>query len=253
MGFDSREQANKAIRVGVIIEGKELQARKELPDASRCVNCSVLPRGHDAKNCPNTTKCGRCAGGHATRECTVNDRKKFHCVNCKVTGHGAVDRTSCPSFLRASDIVRSRHPESKYKYFVTEDPMTWISNDVQKRVETARPHKATGKNTGQFNTQGGTAAHSLGSFMVSSHPTRDRKNGGSTKQNKNKMNPNTIPVASSKYRQPSLNQFLARSQRSTSRSSTDRIPWAEDGEIILGTQSDHTRAEQSTSTPPVDL
>ncbi len=72
--------------------------------------------------------------------------------------------------------------------------MTWISNDVQKRVETARPHKATGKNTGQFNTQGGTAAHSLGSFMVSSHPTRDRKNGGSTKQNKNKMNPNTIPV-----------------------------------------------------------
>ncbi len=100
VGFDSREQANKAIRAGVIIEGKELQARKELPDASRCVNCSVLPRGHDAKNCPNTTKCGRCAGGHATRECTVNDRKKFHCVNCKVTGHGAVDRTSCPSFLR---------------------------------------------------------------------------------------------------------------------------------------------------------
>ncbi|KAK0232569.1 hypothetical protein IW262DRAFT_1499115, partial [Armillaria fumosa] len=125
VGFDSREQANKAIREGIIIEGKELQARKELPDASRCVKCSILPRDHDAKTCPNATKCGRCAGGHATRDCTVTDRKKFHCVNCKITGHGAVDRNSCPSFLRATDVLRSRHPESKYKYFVTEDPTTW--------------------------------------------------------------------------------------------------------------------------------
>ncbi|SJL06765.1 uncharacterized protein ARMOST_10107 [Armillaria ostoyae] len=35
MGLDSREQANKIIQAGVIIEGKELQARKELPDATR--------------------------------------------------------------------------------------------------------------------------------------------------------------------------------------------------------------------------
>lgn len=132
--------------------------------------------------------------------------------------------------------------------------MTWISNDVQKQVETACSYKATGKNMGQFNTQGGTAAHSLGSFMVSSHPTWDWKDGGSMKQNKNKKtNPNTIPVVSSKYCQPLLNQFLARSQQSTSRSSADRVPWAEDGEITLGMQSNHTRAEQSTSTLPVDL
>ncbi|KAK0437910.1 uncharacterized protein EV420DRAFT_1241005, partial [Desarmillaria tabescens] len=125
IGFDSRSQANKVIQHGIIIEGKELQANKELPDASRCINCSDLPRNHDAKNCPNTTKCGRCAGGHATKECTVTDRKKFHCVNCKTSGHGAVDRNSCPSFIRATDTIRSRYPEAKYKYFVTEDPMTW--------------------------------------------------------------------------------------------------------------------------------
>ncbi|KAK0213912.1 hypothetical protein IW262DRAFT_1242434, partial [Armillaria fumosa] len=125
VGFDSWEQANKTIREGIIIEGKELQARKELPDASRCVKCSILPQDHDAKTCPNATKCGRCAGGHATRDCTVTDRKKFHCVNCKITGHGAIDRNSCPSFLRATDVLRSRHPKLKYKYFVTEDPTTW--------------------------------------------------------------------------------------------------------------------------------
>ncbi|PBK88543.1 hypothetical protein ARMGADRAFT_878464, partial [Armillaria gallica] len=119
------EQANKIIQAGVIIEGKELQARKELPDATRCVKCSVLPCDHNAKDCPNMTKCGRCAGGHATRDCKVTDHKKFHCVNCKVNGHGAVDCNACPSFIRATDIVRSRHPESKYRYFVTEDPATW--------------------------------------------------------------------------------------------------------------------------------
>ncbi len=75
------------------------------------------------------------------RDCTVTDRKKLHCVNCKTTGHGAVDRNSCPSFLRATDVLRSQHPKSKYKYFVTEDPTTWTTNDVQKRDENARPRK----------------------------------------------------------------------------------------------------------------
>ncbi|KAK0455648.1 uncharacterized protein EV420DRAFT_554995 [Desarmillaria tabescens] len=112
IGFDSREQANIAIRGGIFIEGKELQARKELPDATRCVNCSMLPCNHDARDCPNTTKCGQCAGGHATKDCTVSDCKKFHCVNCKVNGHGAIDRINCPSFIRATDLIRSRYPES---------------------------------------------------------------------------------------------------------------------------------------------
>ncbi|SJL15510.1 uncharacterized protein ARMOST_19010 [Armillaria ostoyae] len=190
VGFDSREQANKAIRGGIIIEGKELQAKKELPDASR-----------------------------------------------------------------ATDVLRSRHPESKYKYFVTEDPTTWTTNDVQKRDENARPRKGDKDGAERTNSQGGATATSLGSLMVSSHPTRGRRDGGSTKQTKTRQpNPNLTPlVGPSKYHQPSLNQFLARSQRSASATSADRTPAAEDDEPSAEEVNGKTRVEQVSPTPSIDL
>ncbi|SJL03070.1 uncharacterized protein ARMOST_06415 [Armillaria ostoyae] len=190
VGFDSREQANKAIRGGIIIEGKELQAKKELPDASR-----------------------------------------------------------------ATDVLRSRHPESKYKYFVTEDPTTWTTNDVQKRDENARPRKGDKDGAERTNSQGGATATSLGSLMVSSHPTRGRRDGGSTKQTKTRQpNPNLTPlVGPSKYHQPSLNQFLAGSQRSASATSADRTPAAEDDEPSAEEVNGKTRVEQVSPTPSIDL
>ncbi len=254
LGLDSREQANKIIQAGVIIEGKELQARKELPDATRWMKCSVLPCDHDAKDCPNTTKCGRCAGGHVTRDCKVTDRKKFHCVNCKVNGHGAVDRNTCPSFIRATDIVHSRHPESKYRYFVTEDPATWATYDVQTQAETARPSKVIGKSTGRPNTQSGTTTSSLGSFLVSPHMTRDKCDGGSMKQNKGKRtNSNMTPMGPNKYHQPSINQYLARSQQPPSMAPSDGETGAEEDQILDAENKNRMNVEPPAPSLPIDL
>ncbi len=215
IGFDSRIQANKVIQHGIIIKGKELHASKELPDALQCINCSDLPRNHNMKNCLNSTKCGQCAGGHTTKECTVTDQKKFHCVNCKTSGYGAADRNSCPSFIRATDTIRSWYPEAKYKYFVAEDPMIWVSNDVQNWTETEHPQKPLNKGIGRaMSSQNDTTATSLGSFNISSHPTRNCWDAGSTKQTKNQhTNPNTIPLTSgNKYQQLSHKQYFTPSQ-----------------------------------------
>ncbi len=98
-------------------------------------------------------------------------------------------------------------------------------------------------------------ATSLGSLMVSSHPTRGRRDGGSTKQTKTrKLNPNLMPlVGPSKYHQPSLNQFLARSQWSTSATSADRTPIAEDDVPSAEEDNGKMRVEQASPTPPIDL
>ncbi|KAK0450443.1 uncharacterized protein EV420DRAFT_1274750, partial [Desarmillaria tabescens] len=159
------EQANKIIQSGLIIE------RKELPDATQCIKCSILPYDHDAKDCLNMTKYGQCVGGHTTRDCKVTDRKKFHCINCKVNGHGTIDHNAYSSFTRATNIVHSQHLELKYRYFVTEDPAIWAIYDVQTQAETACPLKVISKSTSRPNTQSDTTMSSLGSFLVLPHMT----------------------------------------------------------------------------------
>lgn len=51
------------------------------PRVIKCNNCQKF--GHIARLCRSKTKCGKCALGHETRSCTINDAKKFKCAHCE--------------------------------------------------------------------------------------------------------------------------------------------------------------------------
>jgi hypothetical protein len=70
--------------------------------------------------------CGRCAANHRTGDCPVTDSGTFACSNCKVSGHGAVDR-ACPVFQREQERRRARDPTAGYRYIPTNDPRTWAT------------------------------------------------------------------------------------------------------------------------------
>ncbi len=145
-------------------------------------------------------------------------------------------------------------PESKYKYFVTEDPATWVTYDVQTRAKSAHPSKAIGKSIGRPNTQGGAATSSLGSFMVSPHLTREKRNGGSTKQNKNRStNTNTMPMGPNKYQQPLINQYLSRSQAPRSTAPSEGETEMEEPQTTDGGDKNDTNGDLNATPPPINL
>ncbi len=158
-----------------------------------------------------------------------------------------------PSFTRATNIVRSRHPESKYKYFMTEDPAMWVTYNVQMQAESARPSKAIGKSIGRPNTQRGTTTSSLGSFMVSPHLTQEKHNGGSTKQNKNSTNTNMMPMGPNKYQQPLINQYLSRSQAPRSTVPSEGETEMEEPQTADGRDKNDTNGDLNATPPPIDL
>ena len=64
---------------------------------------------------------------HRTFDCDMTDPNLFACYNCKGTsakGHGAADR-QCPAFIEQLSTLQARNPETKYKYFPTNDPKSW--------------------------------------------------------------------------------------------------------------------------------
>ncbi|KAJ7173828.1 hypothetical protein C8R46DRAFT_822052, partial [Mycena filopes] len=116
--------ANKAIDNGVWIRGVYCVARKSREEARRCAKCQKYD-GHLAHACRETVDtCGRRAGRHRTAECSVTDSGVFSCSNCRVHGHGAVDR-ACPAFVREQEKRLARDPTIAYRYFPTADPHTW--------------------------------------------------------------------------------------------------------------------------------
>ncbi|KAJ7249284.1 hypothetical protein C8J57DRAFT_1079642, partial [Mycena rebaudengoi] len=122
--FTTAEAANHAIDNGLFIRGKYVRVRKGDDEAKRCAKCQKYD-GHLANACTATDNvCGRCAGAHRTLECTLVDRTRFSCSNCKKDGHGAVDR-ECPAFLKEQQRKTARDPTVGYRYVPTEDPRTW--------------------------------------------------------------------------------------------------------------------------------
>ncbi|KAI0337730.1 hypothetical protein BDW22DRAFT_1311212, partial [Trametopsis cervina] len=119
--------ANRIIREGIVICGKMLQVRKSLPDPRRCLKCQQIGVRHLAAQCtaPHST-CGTCGKtDHMTNQCNETDKRRFRCVNCNETGHGAWDRM-CPHFIRKKQETMERVKESQYRYFPTAgDPSTW--------------------------------------------------------------------------------------------------------------------------------
>ncbi|KAG2742526.1 hypothetical protein P692DRAFT_201670406, partial [Suillus brevipes Sb2] len=123
----SKNAANQIIRFGISIEGKKVYGRKLLPEPTRCLKCHVFNSGHIAADCPQEhDTCGTCGAEHRTASCAVNSklRQLYHCANCKVEGHASWSR-DCPIFIARWQTHRARNEEAKYKYFPTDDPLTW--------------------------------------------------------------------------------------------------------------------------------
>lgn len=130
----SPDAANRLVRDGAVVAGKSLIARKNRPEPKRCLKCQRLDCRHLAATCKDICDtCGTCGTtGHSTRECTVQDTRKYFCVNCSrvggeasAKGHAAWSRT-CKHFLEKTRAIFARLPEAKYKYFPTaNDPTSW--------------------------------------------------------------------------------------------------------------------------------
>ncbi|THU91417.1 hypothetical protein K435DRAFT_629209, partial [Dendrothele bispora CBS 962.96] len=120
--FTDRESANRMIREGMVVNGKQLMVRKSEIDIVQCVKCRG--EGHFAADCrSDKVVCGRCKESHRTAECTAGENDLW-CVKCGAAGHGAADR-NCPMHRRKVEEKKARDPEVKYKYFITDDAATW--------------------------------------------------------------------------------------------------------------------------------
>ena len=129
MGFTSPEQANLALRKGLVIEGKHVSLRRHRINPNRCMKCQQIGAAHRAAECKSIhDTCGRCAAMHRTEACTVTDRAAFKCVSCNKTGHATVDR-NCPRFIAKMKIAHARFPDYQYRFFPTQDPATWEKED----------------------------------------------------------------------------------------------------------------------------
>ncbi|KAG2049732.1 hypothetical protein BDR06DRAFT_836393, partial [Suillus hirtellus] len=124
----TREDANKAIKQGLTIEGRKIASRKLLPEPTRCLKCQQLTSAHIATNCPNKEDiCGTCTKNHRTSDCTItsSEMEQQHCKNCDQSGHAAWSR-ECPKFAERSAKLLEQVEEAQYKYFPVEnDPDSW--------------------------------------------------------------------------------------------------------------------------------
>ncbi len=74
------------------------------------------------------------------------------------------------------------------------------------------------------------------------------------KQNKGKRtNSNTTPMGPNKYHQPSINQYLARSQQPPSMAPSDGETGAEEDQILDAENKNRTNVEPPAPSPPIDL
>lgn len=129
--FNSRESANHAIKFGLSVASKRVYGRKLLPEPSRCLKCHSFDGSHMATDCPkDADSCGTCGEQHRTAMCKVDDPNNYYCTNCEIKGHAAWSRM-CPTFLSKWDAHKRRNDESKYRFYPTEDPLTWEKVDEQ--------------------------------------------------------------------------------------------------------------------------
>ncbi|KAF8875636.1 hypothetical protein BD779DRAFT_1425881, partial [Infundibulicybe gibba] len=123
IGFRSQYDANQMIRRKIFIDGKRCLARKLLQEPKRCLKCQKIGTNHMAAECKSTKDiCARCGKEHKTGDCTAGTN--LHCANCGKDGHGTADR-QCPYFIQRLKSFQNRDPETKFKYFPSNDPRTW--------------------------------------------------------------------------------------------------------------------------------
>jgi hypothetical protein len=125
MTLKSPQATNQVIREGLIIEGKHVFARKNIPKARRCMKCQGYQGGHFAADCKQLNDtCAHCAGTHHTLKCTKTNGPPL-CSNCQCTSHRASDRT-CPALKCENAWLITCNPENAYRYLpLINDPSTW--------------------------------------------------------------------------------------------------------------------------------
>lgn len=153
LGFTSREEANKALEYGLYMEGRAVQVRKMLPEPKRCLKCQR--HGHITTECKATTDtCARCSGQHRTATCNATGPEMLKCANCpdrNAAGHTAADRR-CPTFVRETERLQARMPETKYRYYPTNEPKTWRM--VDETMGNAREQETAWQQGAAWATQG---------------------------------------------------------------------------------------------------
>jgi hypothetical protein len=81
--FNTKESANQAIKVGLMVAGKKVYTRKLITEPSICLKCHSFKGSHIARDCPeDIDTCGTCSGLHRTSECTIKEQNHFFCINC---------------------------------------------------------------------------------------------------------------------------------------------------------------------------
>ena len=136
----TREDANLVIENGLYVEGKKVWGRKQVQEPKRCLKCQCFGE-HKAAKCASIHEvCGRCGKQHRTSLCSETAKDTWECSNCKSTGngkhkgHGAADRR-CPVFLARVARMNKTRQENKYRFFCTDDPATWETNEDGYDVE----------------------------------------------------------------------------------------------------------------------
>jgi len=123
--FKTKEDANQAIKFGLSVESKKVYGRNLIQEPTRCLKCHLLEGTHIAAECPQEQDiCGSCGGPHRTSACSITDPNEYHCKNCDVKGHAAWSR-DCPTFKKKWETHRARNKDAKYRFYLTEDPLTW--------------------------------------------------------------------------------------------------------------------------------
>jgi hypothetical protein len=117
--------ANKIIHEGIIIEGKKVFGRKDIPEAHHCMKCQGFTHRHVAANCPQIhDSCALCSNMHKTSECPSSNTR-IYCVNCRQEGHTA-SSFNCPIFKAECEKIKLHFPKNKYCFFpVINDPSSW--------------------------------------------------------------------------------------------------------------------------------
>jgi hypothetical protein len=182
MTLKSPEAANQIIREGIIIEGKRVFARKNIPEARRCMKCQGYQAGHFAADCKQLNDtCTQCAGAHRTQECNKTNDPPF-CSNCRSPGHRASDR-SCPTLRRENARLATRNPENAYRYFpLINDPSTWELIDANSTHTRDSPDPGPRPNINQSthdttpNPRNDTTAHAGWTGGARGRGTRDHSN-----------------------------------------------------------------------------
>jgi gas vesicle protein len=186
--FSTKEDANQAIKFGLSVESKKVYGRKLIAEPTRCLKCHSLEGSHIATECPQEhDTCGTCGKEHRTATCQVTNPNDYHCKNCDVKGHASWNR-ECPSFKSKWEAHKRRNEDAKYRFYITEDPLTWETQtdkdqELNEVPEQAHRHSAQQQSQPRY------------------PPPRDRSDEWQTvnrqrnaQQARNTQNPNLVPI-----------------------------------------------------------